>query len=570
MKWVLKKSNKKITKFNSELNLPLFIGNLLNNREINTLDELDRFLNPSVKYFHNPFLMKGMVRSIKRIFKAISLNETIFILGDSDADGISATSIIYNQLKSKGGNVKALILNREEDGRGLSRKLIEKVIEASSAVLITCDLGINDHDIIDFATENDVDVIIADHHMPLKKNIAAFSIINPKQVDCKYPFKELSASGIALKLAQGIEKFKNKNFMQIYDAVSLAMFGTISDMVSLTDENRLIVSIGLKNLKETKNAGLKIFLKKRKQNQSYYSLATSSIIPMVNSTARIGDSNKALELLTIKNKEKIKLLHSELKSTNLNRIKIQNKTLNEVSKLVKANLDIKKEKVIICFSYNWKYGILGLVASKTRELFNLPVILITFENRNLGRGSARSVKGFNLLKLFKRLGYVLESYGGHEMAVGFKIRKTRLKVFTNLIKQYALESMKNSSEKIETYFDCEIKIKEIKPRIINFLKVLEPYGVDNEKPQFVSKNIKIKGNPRVSINGKNLKFIVVQNKVIINAIGIRLVNLYKLLISGSLLDILYTVERKSIAESKDNILLNVKDIRLSRNINKLN
>jgi len=218
MKWVLKKSNKKIFKFNKEFNFHPLITNLLNNRAFATSDEFVRFLNPSKKYFHNPFLMKGMEKSIKRIFKAMSLGETIFVLGDSDADGISATSIIYKQLKRKGGKVKALILNREEDGRGLSRKLIEKVIRANSAVLITCDLGINDHGLIDFATRNCVDVIIADHHLPLKKNTSAYSILNPKQLNCIYPFKELSASGIALKLAQGMEKFKSKNFMENNDS----------------------------------------------------------------------------------------------------------------------------------------------------------------------------------------------------------------------------------------------------------------------------------------------------------------------------------------------------------------
>ncbi len=570
MKWVLKKSNKKIIKFNKEFNLPPLITNLLNNRAFATFDELDRFLNPSIKYFHNPFLMKGMKKSIRRIFKAMSLNETIFILGDSDADGISAVSIIFNQLKERGGKVKALILNREEDGRGLSRILIEKVIRANSAVLITCDLGINDHDLIDFATKNGVDVIIADHHLPLKKNTSAYSILNPKQLNCIYPFKELSASGIALKLVQGIEKFKSKNYLEKNDTVSLAMLGTISDMVPLKGENRLIVSIGLKNLKETKSIGLKILLKKKKQRQPYYSFLSSSIIPMINSTARIGDSNKALKLLTIKNKEKTKRLYSQLRSANESRINIQNQTTEEVYKRAKANLETKKEKVVICYSNNWKYGILGLVASKTREIFNLPVILITFENRTLGRGSARGMVGFNLLKVFKLVGYLLESYGGHEMAVGFKIKKSRLEEFSSLIEEHAMESMRNSTEKNQKYFDCEIKIKDIKPRLINFLKVLEPYGVGNEKPQFVSKNIKIKGNPKVSTNGKNLKFIVVQNKVVITAIGVRLMNLYELLISGSFLDILYTIEIKSSLTSKDNILLNVKDIRLSHCINKLN
>ena len=570
MKWILKKSNKKITKINKEFNTSKLIDSILKNRAINSFDERDRFLKPSANYFHNPLLMRGMEKSIKRIFKAISLNETIFVLGDSDADGISATSIIYNHLQEEGGKVKALILNREKDGRGLSRKLIEKVIRANSAVLITCDLGINDHDPIDFATKNRVDVIIADHHLPLKKNSSAYSIINPKQVNCIYPFKELSASGIALKLVQGMDKFKSKGSVGINDAVSLAMFGTISDMVPLKDENRLIVSIGLQNLKETKSIGLKMFLKKKKQKQSLYFFITSSIIPMVNSTARIDDSNKVLKLITIKNKQKAKLLHSQLISINKSRIKVQNKTLNEVYKLVKPNLKIKKEKAVICYSYNWKYGILGLVASKARELFNVPVILITFENKTLGRGSARSIAGFNLLKVFKLVSNLLESYGGHEMAVGFRIKKTRLKEFSVLIKKYAMESMKNSTEKVEKCFDCEIKIKDIKPRLINFLKVLEPHGVGNEKPQFVSKNIKIKGNPKVSINGKNLRFTVVQNKVLINAIGIRLINLYDLLISGSLLDILYTIEIKPRLTLKDNILLNVKDIRLSRCINKLN
>ena len=564
MKWSLNKPDlSKIADIMESQNISKEVATIVEKFGLSDRIDLETFLYPHFENFHDPFIMKGMKKSVERIFKTISLGQKIFVLGDSDADGISAAALLYNGIKFFGGNVKVYIPNRNKEGRGLLNSHIDKAFNYCSDILITCDCGMNSYDSIEYANKKNIDVIVTDHHLLNDKPVNAFSILNPNQSSCKYPFKDLSGSGVALKLFQGMIKYKKLNIEISKPGIILATLGTLSDMVPLTDENRLIVYFGLKNLPKTKDIGLKVLLKKIKSRDPFYvSDLSRYVIPQINSTSRVGDSNKVFDLLTIREEQKAKILSLELEVNNRKRLDVQKKILFEIHQTIKNNINLDKDRVIVCFSSSWEYGVLGLVASKLRDYFKRPVLLISFKNSINGRGSFRSVKGFNLVEVLSHFKSYLISFGGHRMASGLEIDKLNLNSFKRSLLVYAGLKMKDHKVDKSLYVDLEVKLSCINSNLLSFLKKLEPYGLKNTKPQFMVRNIRVIGNPDLISSGEHIRFIVKQDKKSINAIGYGLANLYEMLTMGALLDIIFVVESNR-RNQKEIVQLNIKDIRLS-------
>ena len=571
MEWNIYKPNAESIKSIIKLhNVSKYIAIIIDRYGLSDINKFKNFINPNSDNFYDPFLMKGMVKTVERISETIRLKKKIFIIGDNDADGITATLLLYNEIKQNGGIVKTYISNREIEGRGLSKKGINQAINYKSDILITCDCGMNSYKNIEYANKNNIDVIITDHHILNENYPNAFSVLNPKQVGCDYPFKELSGSGIIFKLVQGMIKKRNKNINIINETVNFAMLGTISDMVPLIDENRLIIYFGLKNIFRTKNIGLKKILKNIKSKNSISTFDLSyNVLPKINSIARFGNPNKIIDFFTTNDKKKINQLYSEIEQINNTRLKIQNYVLNDVYNFINTNLDLKKEKIIICFSKNWNYGILGLIASKIRNEFRRPVILISFNDLGIGRGSARSVEGFDLLDAFKFVKSNLISYGGHKMASGIKIEKRNLNGFIKILLKYTNSRLKKHSLKREADIDLKINLSDIKLNLLSFLKKLEPYGEKNNCPKFLVTNVKIIGNPKIFGRGMHIKFKIQQQKTIFNAIAYGFAYSYKMLIKGLPLDLIFIIENSKFHE-KDIIQLNIKNIRLSGINNKIN
>jgi len=560
MNWYLYKSNpEKIKSIMKTHNVSENIAKIIENRRFNNRRKLENFLSPKFNQFHNPFLMKGMKKTVDKILKTINQKGKIFIFGDSDADGISAVSILYNKIKDMGGEVNAYIPNRKKEGRGFSKKGVNEALKLKADLLITCDCGTNSHKSIEYANQNNLDIIVTDHHLLTNKTPNVFSMLNPNQSDCKYPFKSLSGSGVVFKLIQGLTK-KNENINE--EAIHLAMLGTLSDMVPLVNENRLIVYFGIKNIIKTKNFGLKKFLKNfLNKNIIKVSDITYYIIPKINSVSRIGDPNNVLKLLTSKEKKLSSFLYN-LKYYNDLRINIQKDTLNEVQIFIDNKINLKKEKVIICYSNKWEYGVLGLIASKIRNQFNRPVILITFNSSMIGRGSARSIKGFNLLDALIFFESKLISFGGHDMASGFLIKKSNFDRFKESFLVYASRKLKIKNFEKKWNIDLNINLVDIRPDLLSFIKKLEPFGISNNKPLFLTKKLKVIGNPIIFGKGEHIKFFVKQNKKLINVIGYEMVNLYDVLIKGAFIDMIFNIEINNSGR-KHIIQLNAKDIRLS-------
>ena len=563
MNWIIKKPDLKVIKsIMKSYNVSQEIAIIINNYGLLDQEDLKRFLAPSLSNFHDPFLMEGMELAIKRIFTTIESGQKIFVLGDSDADGISAASLLYEGIKFFGGEVIAYISNRKE-ARGLRRVHVDQAIRHYCDTLITCDCGMNNFESVKYAKEKNIDIIITDHHFLNNETPTAYAILNPNQTSCKYPFKGLSGSGVALKLLQGMIKYKNLKIEESQFGINLAIFGTLSDMVPLVDENRLIVKLGLKNLPNSSNKGIKTLLKNVKIREPISVLDLSRyVIPKLNSIARIGDPNKVLELLTTKNQNKLKSIYIELEHSNVKRLNIQKKILTEANQFIKSKVKLDKDKIIICYSSNWEYGVLGIIASKLRSQYKKPVVLISFDNFNLGRGSVRSVMEFDLIEVLNYLNPYLVSYGGHRMASGFRIKKSYFNKFKQALLKYADLKVNNLKSEKSLSIDLKIRFSEINSTLVRFLKKLEPYGLKNNQQKFMTENIKIIGNPKLTTNGEHIKFIVKQDNKSFNAIGYGLVHLYEMLIKGALLDIVFFIDINR-GNEKDIVQLNIKNIRLS-------
>ena len=564
MNWIIKKPDLNVIKsIMDSYDVPKEVAIIMNIYELSDQLYLKRFMFPSINNFHNPFLMKGMNKAIKRIFKTIESGQKVFILGDSDADGISAAALLYEGINFFGGEVKAFIPNRQKEGRGLRKVHIDKAISHRCDLLITCDCGMNSFESIEYANEKSIDVIVTDHHLLNDKISNAYAILNPNQTGCEYPFKDLSGSGVALKLLQGMIKYKNLKMETSQFGINLAVFGTLSDMVPLVDENRLIVKLGLKNLPNSNNKGIKKLLKKTKIKKP---ISTSDIshyvIPKLNSIARIGDSNIVLELLTTKNENKLNSIYFELNHNNEKRLNIQKQILREADQFIKSKVDLNREKIIICYSIDWEYGLLGIIASKLRNQYKKPVILISFKDFDVGRGSFRSVTGFDSIEVLNKLNSYLISYGGHKMASGLKIKKSNFNNFKDVLLKYANLKLNNQKLEKSPSIDLKIKFSEINFTFIRFLKKLEPYGLKNKQPKFMTKRVRVIGNPILTTDGEHIKFIVRESNKSFNAIGFGLVHLYEILIIGVPLDMVFFVEIGRRNE-KDIVQLNVKNIRLS-------
>jgi single-stranded-DNA-specific exonuclease len=563
MNWIVEKPDQKTVKnIMVSHDVSKEIAITINNYGFSNQRDLKNFLSPSISNFHDPFLMKGMEKAINRIFKTIDLGQKIFILGDSDADGISAASLLYEGIKFFGGEVKAYIPNRKLEGRGLRKIHIGQAMSYDCDLLITCDCGMNSFESIEYANKKSIDVIITDHHLLNDKASKAYATLNPNQASCKYPFKGLSGSGVALKLLQGMIEYKNLKMETSQFGINFAIFGTLSDMVPLLDENRLIVKLGLISLSNSNNEGIKMLLKRANIRQPITALDLSRyIIPKLNSTARIGDSNKVFEFFTSRNMNKLNSLYFELEQNNEKRLDIQKQILREAYQYIKSKVNLHKDKVIICYSVNWEYGILGIIASKLKNQYRKPVVLISFNN-DIGRGSFRSVKGFNLIDVLNKLNPYLESFGGHRMASGLKIKKSNFENFKEALLKYADLKVNKQKSKKNLLINQKIRFSEINSTLLRFLKKLEPYGLKNKQQKFMTKDIKVIGNPKLTTNGDNIKFIVRQGNKSFNAIGYGLVHLYEILIMGVLLDIVFLVDISRCNE-KDIVQLNVKNIKLS-------
>jgi len=469
----------------------------LQNRGIKTCDELFQFLHPDINQLHSPFLMKDMEKAVSRLKRAIAHNEKILVYGDYDVDGITSTALLLRMLKKLGNSALYYIPNRIEDGYGMHIEGIKYAKEKGVNLIITVDCGIKAVEEVRYARSLGIDVIITDHHLLGDKLPPAIAILNPHSPNDNYPFKELAGVGVVFKLLQGLfDKTSQELLLWNLDLVAL---GTLSDAVSLYNENRIFAKFGLRILKKGKNMG--IYALKEQVNMLNKKVTEENIAfklaPRLNATGRLGKAEIGLKLLLTDDIKTGRGLAREIETMNLTRRKIQNRMTSEAIDIVR----MKNEPINVVSSLDWHRGVIGIVASRLVERFNEPFIVIAMDG-DTGYGSGRSVEYINIIEVLNGCEELLLKYGGHSQACGITIEKQKLQEFSRRFTQEVQKRLNNTHKSILSV-DNEILLSDIDDELIHSLEVLSPFGEGFSPPVFLLRDIEICGsNPLLACKSK--------------------------------------------------------------------
>ncbi len=547
----------------AEINLPEVVAQILINRGINSPAAARLFFEAKTRDLCDPFLMSDMECAVDRVVLALNRCENIIIHGDYDVDGITAVSMLYLFLRDLGGQVSYYIPDRQQEGYGLSMAGIEEAKRRSANLIISVDCGITSVSEIELARQLGIDAIISDHHEPGPVLPHAFAILDPKRADCPYPFKELAGVGVAYKLAQGISRRMNlaDSFLERY--LDLVAVGSAADIVPLTDENRILVREGLEHLNRDGCEGLKalIDIAGFKRGEIQVGQVVFGLAPRINAVGRLGSAERAVRLLITRNYQQALTIARELELENRRRKEIDNRTLNEALDKIAREYDCDRDSVIVLARENWHPGVIGIVASRLTDKYYRPTVMITIED-GIGKGSARSIPGFDLFSAIRQCSDLLEQYGGHKYAAGLTIRADRIEEFHRRFNAVAAQMLSPAELIPKLSIDAEIKLNEITPEVVRSLKEFAPFGPMNMKPNFASYNLAIAGQARV-VGTNHLKFKVQQGAprtLIYDAIGFNLGHLLPLTTNGRVVDMVYTVEENEYM-NQTTLQLNAKDIK---------
>ena len=555
-KWEIYEQNEElIEKISKKHNISRLLAQILINRGITDDEQIDVFLNPKRNNFHNPFLMNDMEKAVDRIIKAIENKEKTIIYGDYDVDGITSITVLKQFLEERGLETDYYIPNRLDEGYGLNSKAVEAISNKKYTLMITVDCGISGINEVKLANDLNIETIITDHHEPLDELPSAYAIIDAKRKDNTYPFRGLAGVGVVFKLIQAISIKLNLDEKEYLKYLDIVCIGTISDIVPLVDENRVIAKLGLMLVKQTKNIGLKTLVKETGYKNIDSGMVSFGIAPRINASGRMGKQEEALRLFLTTDLKEAETITNNLNEYNLERQKIEKNIFEQaISQIEKEN--ISDLNSIVLAGENWHHGVIGIVASRITEKFFKPTILICIEGEE-GKGSGRSIPGFDLHEaLVKSAGY-LKKYGGHEMAVGLSLDKNQFEGFKKYFEEIAKE--KNVKSIIPVInIDCEITKKDLNKSTIEQMQLLEPYGEKNKPPLIVYKNIKV-ASIRTLLEGKHLKISLRDGNEIINAIGFNLGELADEFLIGDKVDLVGTLELNCYG-GVENIQINIRDM----------
>ncbi|MFW6148315.1 MAG: single-stranded-DNA-specific exonuclease RecJ [Atribacterota bacterium] len=487
IKWIIAKENEDLSKdIAHQFCFDPIIAQLLINRGLKEPEVIEDFLNPKLDNLINPFNLQDMTRTVERIKVALYNEEKILIYGDYDVDGITSTALLFSVLSIFSSNTYYYIPNRFEEGYGISQEGIQFAIKYHVSLIITVDCGITSHQEIKQLSDMGIDTIVTDHHEPLGKLPEAYSIINPK--NCDYSFKDLAGVGVAFKLAQALFTVLGKENEAIYEHLDLVALGTIADSVPLLGENRILVKYGLSRLINSRRKGLIRLLEhgnyKNLSNPLLVRDISFDLIPILNSTGRIGNPEYAVDLLLTDSPYRANYLVNQMLGLNEERKAITQKVLLEAKKMAyEINLK-EKQKILVLSSSHWHPGVIGIVASRIMEEFAQPVIMISASN-GIGKGSGRNQGEFDFSKILSECSDLLVKYGGHQYAAGITISESRIDLFRKKLNQI-LEDNRNINTHNEPIIkiDTLIGFDKMNWSFLDIIEKLRPFGPGNPEPIF--------------------------------------------------------------------------------------
>lgn len=541
-----------------EIRVPLVIARILFNHGYTTSEKAEKFLYPRFEDLHDPFLMKGMDSAVERILKAIAGREKICIYGDYDVDGVTSILILKDLITRLGGNAIFTIPKRLDEGYGLNYQKMEEITGSKDVTLIvTVDTGITSVDESKYLRDAGIDLIITDHHEQGTEMPIALSILDPKQSDCGYPFKELAGVGVIFKLAQAISA-RVKNPLPLASYLKIAAIGTIADLVPLVDENRIISSLGLKDLGETSNLGLKLLLQELRMDD--HEIESSEISfrlgPRINALGRLGDVEQAVELFFTSNRAYAKEIINEMDRLNVKRQKLENEIYDTVIAAIEADPSFEEMPIIIVEGENWHLGVIGIVASRLANQYYKPALVISIIN-GVGKASGRSIPEFDLKSSIDGESDLLESFGGHKMAVGFQIKRENLQEFKERINNKISKLLDGRLFIRSDKIDADISFPAINPELMHYLDLLKPWGHSNPKPVFCAKGVSVQGTP-ILLKDKHLKLKITQYNRVFEGICWKHSDWKEQIENCSKMDIIFQINR-SFWNYEETIQLDIQD-----------
>ena len=548
------------------------IARLLVLRGVKTPEEVRDFFYPSLSQLPDPFLMRDMKKAVERLNQALGAKEKVMVYGDYDVDGTTAVALVYRYLQRFYSNVEYYIPTRDDEGYGISMQGIDYAESIGVKLIIVLDCGIKAVDEIAYAKSKGIDFIICDHHVPDDELPQAAAILNPKLSDDNYPYKELSGCGVGYKFMQGFAKSNGiDNMYDLENSLDLLAVSIAADLVPLTGENRILAHYGIKRLNNNPCVGLRSILRlcRLQRREITISDIIFKIGPLINASGRMQSGQESVELLVTRNSSSAYEIIKKIDSYNQNRKELDRNITEEANAIIENHKEeMGSKKPIVLYNRDWHKGIIGIVASRLSELYFRPSVVLTYSNDGFATGSSRSVRGFDIYAAIKSNRDLLENFGGHTNAVGLTLKEENIPEFKRRLEEYVENHIEDEQVTPSIDVDCELSFDEINDSFVRYMKLFNPFGPENQKPVFMTRNCRDAGTSKlVGKKMEHIKLDVADSKSgkMMNGIAFGMGEHFDLVKSGKPFDIIYTVEENR-HRSSVSIQLLIKGIRMSEDV----
>lgn len=571
-KWIVKEPGNPVLvrQLTQQLGVDQALANLLVQRNIKNFDQARDFFRPQLDHLHDPYLMKDMDRAVDRLNKALQCDEKIMVYGDYDVDGTTSVALVYSFLHQFTDKISYYIPDRYDEGYGISIKSIDGAAENGCSLIIALDCGIKAVEKVDYARSRNIDFIICDHHLQAEVLPRAVAVLDPKRVDCHYPFDDLSGCGVGFKFMQAFCMRRNIPLTQLFSYLDLLVVSIASDLVPITGENRILAHYGLERLNREPRKGLLSIIKLAglEKHQITIDDIVFKIGPRINAAGRMESGKMAVDLLISRSDEDARRFGQMINTHNNDRKNIDREITEEAKEMVEKMPDYRERKSMVVYNPHWHKGVVGIVASRLAENYYRPTIVLTQSNGFI-TGSARSIPGFDLYDAIESCSDLLENFGGHMYAAGLTMSEEHYEEFCtrfeDIVSKKVTEELLTPIVNIDTYLDFH----QITPRFFRLLKQFQPFGPGNLSPVFITENVYDNGNGRlVGSEGGHLKLELIQEDQPyrpISAIAFNQSEHFEYLESGNPVDICYSMA-ENYYRGIANIQLRIKDIKRREDI----
>jgi single-stranded-DNA-specific exonuclease len=565
--WIIKDQGKDedVSQLQDVLGVSKPIASLLVQRGIVNFEQAKKFFRPELDHLHDPYLMKDMDKAIARINRALKSNESLLIYGDYDVDGTTSVAMVYSYFKNYFNTIEYYIPDRYTEGYGISFKGIDFAATNGYKLIIALDCGIKSVEKIKYARDNGVEFIICDHHTPGSCIPEAEAVLDPKQEDCNYPFKELSGCGVGFKLLQAFHSQHQKPLTELYKYLDLVAVSIASDIVPITGENRILAYYGIKQINEEPSTGIKTIIKLSGIEGKKITIEdiVFKIGPRINAAGRMESGKKSVDLLISEDVKDAMVIGTKINTFNTDRRSVDACITQEALSMIQMDPKMKNRKSTVLFNPEWHKGVIGIVASRLMDHYYRPTIILTSSN-GFATGSARSVNGFDLYQAIEECSPLLENFGGHKYAAGLTMKLSNVSAFQEKFEEVVCRKIQPDQLIPVVEIDIELPLCEINDKFYKLLQQFQPFGPDNLAPVFLTENVSDNGDGKLcGMNGEHLKLALVHENDPYKSfpcIAFQQGHAFPKIKGGHAFDVVYSVEVNEF-RGESTLQLNVKDIK---------